>query len=539
MTRREALALLGACGASTLSAATQDDDVILRAMRDELARSKTIHLTNLEPPYFISYSLDDGETFNITATLGGIVSSRRDAFRLPEVEVRVGDYKFDNTNYSGSGMFGSRFDTSRFPLENDYGILRRYLWLATDGAYKSAVEAIARKRAALQNMAVSDQLDDFARAEPLRHVTPITRAKIDDPHWHSLARSISAIFSGFPKIKDSTVEINVVQSTHYQLNTEGTELRYSDRLAYLRIKATAQAADGMSLHDAVVFHSHDPNQFPAEPELRRGAHTLAENLTKLTEAPVGETYNGPILFEGASAAQLLAETLGKNLGLPRRPVSERGRGGFFQPSELEGRQGSRIMPESMTVVDDPTQTEWRGRQLFGTLEVDREGVAPKPLTLVAHPPAGARLFHVQRARHAARFLRRQHGGVYQPVRKVRRDHDRGGVEEAAAGDVPESRQAVRNRSAQTRLSVVGLVSGAATDVDPRRTIGWRAADQYAGSGVSRLSRRARGIGTRGSFRRLERAFAERHHGGGRRRYRLRFPGQLGSVRAHGSGRIFE
>jgi hypothetical protein len=382
VTRRTALATLAACGARTLPAASTQDDVTLRAMKDELARSRSIHLTNLEPPYFISYSLDDGESFSVTATLGGIVSSRRDGFRVPEIEVRVGSYKFDNTNYVGSGMFGSRFDVSRFPLENDYGVLRRYLWLSTDGAYKGAVEAVARKRAALQNVAVSEQIDDFAHAEPVQHVVAGGRAPIDEPRWQTLARSLSAIFAGFPKIKDSSVEVSIVQAVHYQVNTEGTELRFPDRVAYMRVKATAQAEDGMSLHDAIVFQTHDLNRLTPEPEMRRGVQALAANLTKLAEAPVGDTYNGPILFEGAAAPQLLAEVLGKNLALPRRPVSERGRGGFFQPSELEGRQGSRIMPEFMTVVDDPTQTEWRGKPLFGSFEVDREGVAPKPLTLV-------------------------------------------------------------------------------------------------------------------------------------------------------------
>jgi predicted Zn-dependent protease len=381
VTRRTALLTLAACGTRALPAASPDDDVILRAMRDELARSRSIHLANLGPPYFISYSLDDGETFGVTATVGGIVSSRLDPFRIPEVEVRVGDYKFDNSNFAGGG-FGSRFDSSRFPLENDYAVLRRYFWLSTDAAYKAAVETIARKRAALQNLAMSDQLEDFARAEPVQHVLPASRVKVDEARFQALSRSLSAVFSSYPKIKDSSVEVNVSQATHYQLNTEGTELRYPNLLAFVRIRATAQAADGMSVHDAVMFHAHDVNRMAAEPEMRRAAQALAENLTKLAEAPIGDTYNGPMLFEGAAAAQLLAELLGKNLTLPRRPVTERGRGGFFQPSELEGRQGSRIMPEFMSVVDDPTQTEWRGKPLFGTYEVDREGVIPKPLTLV-------------------------------------------------------------------------------------------------------------------------------------------------------------
>jgi predicted Zn-dependent protease len=44
--------------------------------------------------------------------------------------------------------------------------------------------------------------------------------------------------------------------------------------------------------------------------------------------------------------------------------------------------GARVLPDSFDVVDDPTQTEWRGRPLFGSYKVDAEGVAPKPLKLV-------------------------------------------------------------------------------------------------------------------------------------------------------------
>src|SRR6185312_8512950 len=57
-------------------------------------------------------------------------------------------------------------------------------------------------------------------------------------------------------------------------------------------------------------------------------------------------------------------------------------GGVPPAGEFEGRLGTRVLPEFLTVVDDPTQKEWRGRPLFGSYEVDREGVVPKPLRLV-------------------------------------------------------------------------------------------------------------------------------------------------------------
>ena len=55
-------------------------------------------------------------------------------------------------NFAGGGFnFGSRYDLERFPLENSYPRAAPLLVAETDSAYKSAVEAISRKRAALRN----------------------------------------------------------------------------------------------------------------------------------------------------------------------------------------------------------------------------------------------------------------------------------------------------------------------------------------------------------------------------------------------------
>ena len=114
---------------------------------------------------------------------------------------------------------------------------------------------------------------------------------------------------------------------------------------------------------------------PPDAELERGIAALAANTAALAGAPTGEDYSGPVLFEGVAAAQIFAEMLGRNLALDAPPGrSNPAAPGAFPDSELEGRLGARILPEWMDVVDDPTQTEWRGRPLFGHYEVDREGV---------------------------------------------------------------------------------------------------------------------------------------------------------------------
>ena len=52
------------------------------------------------------------------------------------------------------------------------------------------------------------------------------------------------------------------------------------------------------------------------------------------------------------------------------------------PSEFEGRIGSRVLPEFLDVIDDPTQKAWKGTPLLGTYEFDYEAVAPAPVTVI-------------------------------------------------------------------------------------------------------------------------------------------------------------
>ncbi|MCP5113838.1 MAG: hypothetical protein GY953_23650, partial [bacterium] len=162
----------------------------------------------------------------------------------------------------------------------------------------------------------------------------------------------------------------------------GSRLRYPDDLIYTRIRANGQAQDGMIVRDAVVIPAHSPEEMPPELDLERAARGVAETVSALVAAPAGETYIGPVLVESIASPQLFAQLLGNELAVPRRPVAEPGRQASFTTSRLEGRIGSRVLPEWISVVDDPTQSEWRGRTLFGHYTVDMEGVKPEPLVLV-------------------------------------------------------------------------------------------------------------------------------------------------------------
>ncbi len=357
--------------------------LMLKAMADEMGRSRQLRLVGQDPLYYIEYALDDADSFSVSATLGGLLGERRTRFRIPRISARVGSPNFDNTNYLFSDVyFGVRYDPENFPLDDDYNILRQAFWLATDRAFKTAIEAIGRKKAALRNVTQSEKLPDFSEAKQSRFIGDLTRHTINETEWRSKAIAVSSIFTNYPQIQESSVELESVQSIAYFINSENSIALVSDNLAYMRIRAASQAADGMHVRDHATVQAPNLNTMPAESVMRQAAIKVADNVKALMAAPVADSYSGPIAFEGEAAAQLFAEMLSSALPATRRPVAEPGRPFNWTPGIFEGRIGSRILPSSFTVVDDPTQKQIRGRNLLGHYSVDLEGVTAEPVTVI-------------------------------------------------------------------------------------------------------------------------------------------------------------
>jgi TldD protein len=359
-------------------------DPVLQAMRDEIERSHKLTVSDLQSPYFVQYIVDQADSLTLSASLGGIVTRRRTQFRSPQVQVRVGDYAFDNSNFSsGGGGQDSAYSLGLFPTEDSYSEMRRYWWLETDSAYKSALEMLSRKRAALRNVSQPEQLNDFAHSEPVRFQVPLHNLSLDEDIWAKRVRALSDVFSKFPEIVNSAVAMEASAGGYYIMNSEGTEVRAPENVVFVKALALALAPDGMNLRDTVTFHAFDVSNLPSEEAMAGSIAEMTRNLIALSRAPRGEDYNGPVLFEGAASPQVFAELLGRNLVAVRRATSASARGGTgAQTGELEGRIGARVLPEFFNVTDDPTLKEWQGRPLFGSYEVDREGTIPKPLRLV-------------------------------------------------------------------------------------------------------------------------------------------------------------
>jgi len=375
--------------------AANDNDQTLRAMRDEMARSKdrlVLTLSNkAEPvrPFYIEYRLLDLDVKEISAEFGALITSTKTRQRVMNVEARVGDYKQDSSNFiSDEGFRGFIGSTGSVGIDRDYDSLRQDLWIATDQAFKEAVDGYSRKQAYLNSLAQhNDRIDDFAKVQPVHLIEPLVTPDWSGRGWDQEARDASAALRAFSLLQESRVTYYLVYATEYLLTNEGTEIRTNRSFAAIEAGLNALAPDGVQLSNFYSVYAPKPADLPNPETVRKGLNVAASELMALRASQPAQDYTGPVLFEARAAAPLLAEVLSPNLNGARppiafRPVMEQFLSNIGGKSDWVGRLGARVLPNSVTIVDDPFAKDYKGAPLLGGYTVDEEGVRAEKVTAV-------------------------------------------------------------------------------------------------------------------------------------------------------------
>ena len=301
------------------------DDVVMKAMRDELDRSmKQLQLEQLEKPYFISYHVQDRTSLDTSATFGALLSGGLARARYLTVQVRVGDYQSDNSNFmtyppAANGLT----ENILLPVDDDYQELRRQIWLATDTAYKEALEMLSRKRGALENRKARENLPDFSKEQPATSLEPFSPIKMDLAQAEALVRNLSALFRQSPEIYTSSVSLAITDTRSWYLNSEGSAV--TKETSGATIMAVAANPGGRWDHAArlgMMASARSMEALPKESELASQIRNLADLLTRVRQAPVVDRYNGPVLFEGAAGAEVLSQVFVPKLLAMRTPASD-------------------------------------------------------------------------------------------------------------------------------------------------------------------------------------------------------------------------
>jgi len=375
--------LLSISLAAPAASGTTPDSMLIKVLSEEMDYAmKNLAMPDGTKPYFMGYTITDRQNISISAELGALIDDEADHSRLLDVDVRVGDYKLDNTHKIRGGFRG--FDPSDFmsqgstpiSLSGDPVAIRQAVWLATDGTFKSASKKYQRVLTNLKTMVEEeDKSDDFTRQEPNVYGEPEVTLKLDRQAWAQRLRKVSALARQFPLIYNSGVSLSARAQNGYFVNSEGSKIQQGRKYLRAHVYASTKAEDGMELSQRYIFSTAGEDGLPSEEELSTAFRKVIDQVLALREAPLVEPYTGPAILMNRASAVFFHEIFGHRIEGHRQKDVEEGQ-------TFTKKIGQEVLPDFISVHDDPTMAKWGDIDLRGHYKYDDEGVSAQDVTLV-------------------------------------------------------------------------------------------------------------------------------------------------------------
>ncbi len=246
---------------------SQEDDKFLGILQRELNREVTEFARLPQPPYFISYRVNDDEQVLIGSSFGSLTQSFSNRERALNVRVRVGDYLVDNTHpISEDGMMGQEFggfESGSLPLDDVEDAIRYSLWSATDDRYRDALILYSAVKNAQSSKKEEKLPADFSK-EPVEKYyeapgPPLTSLYRKE-QWEQKTRDYSKVFLGDASIVSADVMFSISRERRYYVSSEGASVVQNFTSAYINVSASVRATDGeiVPLHQSCITLPRPP-----------------------------------------------------------------------------------------------------------------------------------------------------------------------------------------------------------------------------------------------------------------------------------------
>jgi TldD protein len=367
------------CVAGDAKPASTSTPPVLSAMQEELNRSMTGIAKSEPPDYFISYTVADRQYAEVSGSNGALLASSENRARWLEVQTRVGTYQLDDTHKLGDRQPSWTSPGTTMALDNDIDVLRREIWRETDRQYRAATEALIKVETSqqVQVQTAEGNAPDFSREKPHVSIGSRVEIKVDRTPWEERVRKYTAAFSQSPAVLNSIATFTALGMNQYQVNTEGTKLAFGQVHYRLELYVQSKAPDGMDINRYANFDWLDTKDAPTDKIVFDRIKTMIAETEALDQAPLVEPYAGPALLTGRAAAVFFHEVFGHRAeGFRQKDINE--------GQTFTSKVGEQILPDFISIKDDPTEASFHGQMLLGNYAFDDEGVPGENVSLVDH-----------------------------------------------------------------------------------------------------------------------------------------------------------
>lgn len=329
-------------------------------------------------PYYLAYTVYDEHTLILGATLGSLTQDRINRDRNLNIDLRVGDYKVDNTHQIRGGAPSQAQGSGNIalPLADHADSVRHSLWYNTDEIFNQAARRLTQIKTDLKvKVEEEDQSDDFSREEPQKFSQSPAVLEIDREAWKNRLRNLSRLARQYPLVYESSVTLGAYAGNRTIVTSEGTRLETSETRYRVTLSAGTKADDGMDLNQSADFNAANPDGLPDDATMERAFREVLDQVMALRNAPLAEPYIGPAILRNRASGVFFHEIFGHRIeGHRQKDVTE---GQTFTK-----KLNQQVLPEFISVYDDPTLARVADTDLRGYYLFDDDGVKSSRVPLV-------------------------------------------------------------------------------------------------------------------------------------------------------------
>ena len=362
---------------SSLWAQTQEPSAIIEAALAEQNRGLSLTLPAQPNPYLIEYRIRDITSSTIYASFGSTQLIRERHYRPYTVEVRVGDYNFDNSNFDGSMGSNNGVYRGYLPVDNHKEAIQKELWYGTDLAYKGATEEYSGKMASKDSLDIKTNVD-LLKMDAIQYKNAQQLPSIDSSRLQSIAKNLSALETDISNIEELNVAIHQKNIEQYLISTEGNIIQTHTSMYALHVEALALNEEGSKIRGTRSWIGKDISDLPSIEELQQESLSMISSVISQKMAPIEEDYLGPVIFSSQAAVELFRQLLPKEISANpplMEPPDFLGEVPMVIP---DSRVGRRLLPEGWDVLDDPISDP----SLGGSYVYDDQGVPAQKVQVI-------------------------------------------------------------------------------------------------------------------------------------------------------------
>ncbi len=304
-----------------------ENDVVLKAMKMEVERSKTgLKKDSLAQPFFISLLVDETNLeYSYSTSFGQeneeLLNTR--ITRKGSPLILVGNYHRTQNFRGNSGIFS-------LPAADDELAIRSAIWMNLDNEYKSAAKNYVDKMAWLKQEKLTEEelaMNDFEKRNATILIEEPKKQDYDFEPIKKLSLQTGKLLTEKVKnekliVENLTTSFRFSNDLNRYYDTEGSTYKYPSRNGFFNITLSGVTEEGEDVSAYKSFRMNDLSKFPVWKDLEKAVSEIVEEYRlKYTTKKSDDPYMGPVLIVDGQVEEVVRQIVNNLYTSPKTRYS--------------------------------------------------------------------------------------------------------------------------------------------------------------------------------------------------------------------------